>query len=102
MIRGIDHIAITVSDLDAACDFYGRALGAKIEESYDIGGKLVVRRVAIGRAILNIHQRGNGIDLVARHPLPGSVDICFRWDGTIEAAEAQLESAGVAIIEGPV
>lgn len=102
MIRGINHIAITVSDLDSACDFYARVLGARIEESYEIGGKLVVRRMAIGGAILNVHQQGSGIDLVARDPLPGSVDICFRWDGTIEAAQAQLDDAGIAIIEGPV
>jgi catechol 2,3-dioxygenase-like lactoylglutathione lyase family enzyme len=102
MIRGIDHVAITVADLDATCRFYEHALDAKIEESYEIAGKLVVRRVAIGRAILNIHQQGNGVDLVARHPLPGSTDICFRWDGAIAEAKAQLEARGIAIIEGPV
>jgi catechol 2,3-dioxygenase-like lactoylglutathione lyase family enzyme len=101
MIRGIDHVAITVADLDATCRFYERVLDARIEESYEIDGKLVVRRVALGRAILNIHQQGNGVDLVARHPLPGSTDICFRWDGTIEAAKQQLESCDVEIVEGP-
>lgn len=29
MIRGIDHVAITVADLDAACRFYERALDAR-------------------------------------------------------------------------
>lgn len=102
MIRGIDHVAITVADLDAACAFYGHVLGAKIEEEYEIGGRIAVKRVAFGQAILNIHQQGNGVDLVARQPLPGSTDICFRWSGGIEAAKAQLESRGVAVIEGPV
>ena len=102
MIRGIDHVAITVADLDATCRFYAHVLDARIEESYEIGGRLVVRRVAIGKAILNIHQQGNGVDLVARQPLPGSTDICFRWDGTIEEARQRLESRDVAIIEGPV
>ena len=101
MIRGIDHVAITVADLDATCDFYARVLDAKVEESYEVDGRLIVRRVALGRAILNVHQQGNGVDLVARHPLPGSADICFRWDGTIEAAQRLLESRGVAIVEGP-
>jgi catechol 2,3-dioxygenase-like lactoylglutathione lyase family enzyme len=58
--------------------------------------------VAIGQAILNIHQQGNGVDLVARQPLPGSTDICFRWVGDIDAAKTMLESRGVVVIEGPV
>lgn len=102
MIRGIDHVAITVADLDAACAFYARVLGASVEEEYEIGGRIAVKRVAFGQAILNIHQQGNGVDLVARQPMPGSVDICFRWQGDIAVAQVQLESRGVTVIEGPV
>ena len=102
MIRGIDHVAITVADLDAICAFYERVLGARVEETYEIGGRIAVKRVAFGQAILNIHQQGNGVDLVARQPTPGSVDICFRWHGGIDAARALLESRGVTVIEGPV
>ena len=39
--------------------------------------------------------------MVARQPLPGSTDICFRWGGDIAAAKQLLESRGVEIIEGP-
>lgn len=102
MIRGIDHVAITVADLDATCAFYERVLGARVEEAYEIGGRIAVKRVAFGGAILNIHQQGNGVDLVARLPTPGSVDICFRWQGGIDAAKDMLESRGVTVIEGPV
>ncbi len=102
MIQRIDHVAITVADLDAACAFYARVLDAVIEEEYQIGGRIAVKRVAFGQAILNVHQQGNGVDLVARRPLPGSTDICFRWHGEIDAAKAMLESRGVEVIEGPV
>ncbi len=101
MISGIDHVAITVADLDATCAFYAHVLGAQVEEAYEIGGRIAVKRVALGQAILNIHQQGNGVELVARQPVPGSVDICFRWLGDIVAAKAQLESRGVTVIEGP-
>lgn len=102
MIQGIDHVAITVADLDAACAFYARVLDAVIEEEYEIGGRIAVKRVAFGKAIFNIHQQGNGVDLVARQPLPGSTDICFRWQGGIDEAKAMLEGRGVEVIEGPV
>jgi catechol 2,3-dioxygenase-like lactoylglutathione lyase family enzyme len=102
MIRGIDHVAITVSDLDATCRFYADVLGATVEEAYEIGGRIAVKRVAFGKAILNIHQQGNGVDLVARLPTPGSTDICFRWDGNAEEARTMLEARGVELVEGPV
>ncbi|MEZ5735426.1 MAG: VOC family protein [Novosphingobium sp.] len=102
MIRGIDHVAVTVSDLDATCRFYQKCLGAKVEESYEINGVVVVQRVALAGAILNIHQQGNGVELVARNPLPGSADLCFRWEGDLEKAKETLESRGVEIVEGPV
>jgi catechol 2,3-dioxygenase-like lactoylglutathione lyase family enzyme len=61
-----------------------------------------VKRLALGGAILNVHQRGNGQDLVARCPTPGSADICLRWDGPIDDARQLLLARAIAIVEGPV
>lgn len=102
MIQGLDHIAITVADLDATCAFYERVLGARVLETYRIYDTIIVRRVAVGGAILNVHQEGNGVELVAHHPLPGSADICFRWAGPVASARRLLEDNKVEIIEGPV
>lgn len=101
-IQGFDHVVLTASDLDATCRFFENCLGARVEESYEIGGIIAVKRVAVGAAILNIHQQGNGIDLVARNPCPGSADLCFRWEGDIETAKSLLASHQVEIVEGPV
>lgn len=101
-VAGFDHVAITVADLDATCRFYADALDAVVEETYTVEGRVVVKRVRIGGAVFNIHQQGNGIELVARHPTPGSADICLRWVGSVEEVKALLESRDVAIVEGPV
>jgi catechol 2,3-dioxygenase-like lactoylglutathione lyase family enzyme len=101
MITGIDHVAITVADMRATCDFYVRLLGARVEKEYVLNGRPGVSRMAIGGAMFNVHQQDNGVDLVARTPTPGSVDICFRWSGPIETAVARLAQHDVAIIEGP-
>jgi catechol 2,3-dioxygenase-like lactoylglutathione lyase family enzyme len=101
-ISGIDHIAITVSDLEAACRFYDRLFGAQTQVNYAPQGKPLVRQIALGGALLSVHQAGNGIELVARKPTIGSADICFRWDGGIASAVALLNEHGVEIIEGPV
>ena len=34
--------------------------------------------------------------------MPGNSDLCFVWDGPIEAAQEHLERHGVRIEEGPV
>jgi catechol 2,3-dioxygenase-like lactoylglutathione lyase family enzyme len=101
-ISGIDHIAITVSDLEAACRFYDRLFAAQTHVNYAPQGKPLVRQIALGGALLSVHQAGNGIELVARKPTIGSADICFRWDGSIASAVALLNERGVEIIEGPV
>jgi catechol 2,3-dioxygenase-like lactoylglutathione lyase family enzyme len=101
MISGYDHVAITVADMDASIAFYEKVLGARVEETHAIDGRVIVKRMAIGDALMNVHQQGNGVDLVARAPLPGSQDLCFRWEGTIEEAKEQLESNGIEVIEGP-
>lgn len=101
-IRGIDHIAITVNDLEAACGFYERLFAAETRVNYAPQGKTLVRQIALGGALLSVHQAGNGIELVAERPTIGSADICFRWDGSIASAVALLNEHGVEIIEGPV
>jgi catechol 2,3-dioxygenase-like lactoylglutathione lyase family enzyme len=101
-VLGFDHVAITVADIQKACEFYVRVLDGRVEADYQVNGKTIVRRVVIGGAVLNIHQEGNGVDLVARRPTPGSADLCFRWNGSVQKAVARLQNAGIAIIAGPV
>ena len=101
-ISGIDHVAITVADLDRTTAFYATVLDAEHVRDYEIDGRVMVRQFHIGGAMINVHQQGHSHPLVAGRPTPGSVDICFRWEGPIAVAEARLNRAGVAIEEGPV
>jgi catechol 2,3-dioxygenase-like lactoylglutathione lyase family enzyme len=103
LLRFIDHVAITVADVERTTAFYDRLFGAQVPFDHAPQGRTLVRTVIIGGAVrINVHQAGNGIDLVADSPTPGSVDICFRFGGTITEAQALLQSHAVAIIEGPV
>lgn len=102
MIASIDHVAITVADIEETCGFYARVLGAEVLFDHQVAGRSAVRGVRIGGAMINVHQQGNGIELVARVPTPGSADLCFRWDGPIAGAIEHLANAGVPLREGPV
>ncbi len=100
-IGGIDHVAITANDLTSACAFYDSLFGAQLVAQHSVGETVLVRQIALGGAVLSIHQRGNGVKLVAARPTPGAADICFRWNGTIDEAVALLASRSIAVLEGP-
>jgi catechol 2,3-dioxygenase-like lactoylglutathione lyase family enzyme len=97
----IDHVAITVADIDRACAFYFDVLGGEQVSEYAPEGRPLTRGVVCGGSKISVHQSGNGIDLVARKPTVGGVDVCFRWNGPIETAVTHLDRYGVEIIEGP-
>jgi catechol 2,3-dioxygenase-like lactoylglutathione lyase family enzyme len=100
-ILGIDHVAFTAQDLEAACAFYDRLFGARTHLDYAPDGKSLVRQIALGGALLSIHQAGNGLELVARQPTVCGADICLRWSGSIESAANLLRAHAIPIIDGP-
>jgi Glyoxalase/Bleomycin resistance protein/Dioxygenase superfamily len=56
-VVAIDHIAITVSDLEATCAFYDRLFGARMHLERTAEGKVQVRQIALGGgALLSVHQ----------------------------------------------
>ena len=100
-IAGIDHVAITVEDLEATTDYYQGLFGAEVVAEHSVDGHVLVRQLSLGGANLSVHQKGNGVALVAARPTPGSADICFRWRGRIDEVVNHLHAHGVAPLEAP-
>ncbi len=55
-----------------------------------------------GNQKINLHEAGNEFDPKAKHPLPGSADLCFISDETIDHIIGHLRKNNVSIEEGPV
>jgi len=96
-IDRIDHVVMTVRDLDATCDFYSRVLGMRVVTF--AGGR---KALAFGRQKINLHVAGREFEPKAAHPAPGSVDLCLIATGTLDAVIAHLGACAVPILEGPV
>ncbi len=95
-IARLDHLVLTVRDIEATCAFYEKALGM---ERRDFGeGRLALH---FGRQKINLHPHPTPIDLVAEQPLPGTADLCFVTDQLIQDVIAHLEACGVAVEWGP-
>ena len=96
-IERIDHLVLTVKNIEASCAFYTKVLGMK-EVTFQSGRKAVT----FGNQRLNFHEYGKEFDPKALHPVPGSADLCFITPDPIAQIMSHLEICGVKIIEGPL
>ncbi len=96
-ITHIDHIVLTVADIDRTVEFYQTVLGMAVERFG--AGRTALK---FGSQKINLHQYGNEFEPKAGCPLPGSQDLCFLADTGLEEAMRHVTACGVEIIEGPV
>lgn len=96
-IASIDHLVLTVRSIDASCDFYTRHLGMELV-LFGEGRKAL----AFGAQKLNLHEAGREFEPKALRPTPGAIDLCLITETPLAQVIAELETAGVAIVEGPV
>ena len=96
-IDRIDHVVITAFDVERSIDFYTRVLG--MEAITFAGGR---RGLAFGRQKINLHQAGREYEPKALKPTPGSLDLCFITEGSLDEVAEHVKSCGVKIAEGPV
>lgn len=96
-IDSIDHIVLTVADVEAACRFYSNVLGMQVV-TFGEGRKAL----AFGAQKINLHQRGREFEPKAQHPTPGSGDLCLITSLPLPEVIEHLKACAVAILDGPV
>lgn len=96
-IRAIDHVVLTVRDLEQTLSFYERALGMTPMTFGD--GRIAL---AFGDQKLNLHEAGREFEPKAAAPTPGSLDLCLLTDTPLDEVTEHLAGVGVAIELGPV
>ena len=93
----LDHLVLTVKDIDATCAFYSKVLGMNVVAFG--GGR---KALAFGSQKINLHQQGQEFDPKAHRPTPGSGDICLITSIALPEVLAHLKACGVEVIDGPV
>jgi len=96
-ISRLDHLVLTVRDIEKTTSFYVAVMGMK-KEVFANG------RVALkcGDQKINLHESGKEFEPKAHKPTPGSADLCFITQTPLDDAMAHVKRCGVEIIEGPV
>ena len=96
-VTKLDHLVLTVRDIEEAKIFYKTVLG--MEPVFFGEGRVALK---FGNQKINLHESGKEFDPKANHPMPGSSDLCFITSVALEEAMKHVRSCGVKIIEGPV
>jgi catechol 2,3-dioxygenase-like lactoylglutathione lyase family enzyme len=96
-IDRLDHLVLTVADIDRTVRFYCDVLGMQV--SVFGGGRTAL---TFGRSKINLHQVGREFKPNALHAVPGSADLCLITEDPLENVLAELAGHGIPVTEGPV
>ena len=100
-LTGLDHLVLTVTDLDRTIRFYHEVLGMTAERFQVADGS---QRTALkfGSQKINLHLSGAEFAPHAAAPKPGSADLCFVTETPLEEWLALLAEKQIPVIDGPV
>jgi catechol 2,3-dioxygenase-like lactoylglutathione lyase family enzyme len=96
-IDSIDHLVLTVKNIETTSNFYSKALGMEI---VTFGNSR--KALSFGSQKINLHEQGNEFEPKAWQPTPGSADLCLITSTPLPEVIKHLYSCEVAVIEGPV
>jgi len=96
-IESIDHVVLTVKDIEKTCDFYSKVMGMEVV-AFGEGRKALT----FGTQKINLQKLGRESTLIADKPTSGSGDVCFVTPTSINDVVAHLNACGVKLIGGPV
>ena len=96
-IDSLDHLVLTVKNVEATASFYSRVLSMGI---VTFGGGR--KALSYGTQKINLHQLGAEFEPRAQYPTPGSADLCFITSVPLPEVVSHLAACKVNIVEGPV
>ena len=92
----LDHLVLTVANIDAAIDFYTEVLGM---DPVTLDGR---KALTFGTQTIKLHQRGHEFKPNAAHPTPGSADLCFITSTPLDEVIRYVTELRVHIEAGPI
>ena len=101
LVDRIDHIVLTVADIEATTLFYERALGLKRETFRGPDGQ---QRYALGfgKQKINLQDSGTVTPTKAARPTFGSGDFCLIAAVRLDDVIAHLSAESIPLEAGPV
>jgi catechol 2,3-dioxygenase-like lactoylglutathione lyase family enzyme len=97
----VDHLVLTVNDIEETTRFYERVLG--FEREFFRGPEGQPRHaLRFGNQKINLQDRATDTPTKAKTPTPGSGDFCLIAAVPLDEVLAHLRAENVPIVAGPV
>ncbi|XP_077433401.1 glyoxalase domain-containing protein 5 isoform X1 [Vanacampus margaritifer] len=96
-VSHLDHLVLTVKSVPDTIKFYTSVLGMEL-----VTFKGSRKALGFGKQKFNLHQLGKEFEPKAKHPTPGSADLCLITKTPLTAVAAHLKVCGVQIEAGPL
>lgn len=101
LVDRIDHIVLTVADIEATARFYERALKLTRETFRGPAGE-PRHALTFGRQKINLQDRNTATPTKARQPTFGSGDFCLLAAVPLAEVAAHLRAEDIPLEAGPV
>lgn len=101
LVERVDHLVLTVGDIEATTVFYEQALGLTREFFRGPEGQ-PRHALRFGQQKINLQDRGTDTPTKARSPTFGSGDFCLIAAVPLDDVIARLHARSIAIEAGPV
>ena len=93
----IDHLVMTVENVETTCNWYQRVLGIK-NAVFGEGRKALL----LNKQKINLHQKGAEFEPHAHAPTPGSLDLCLISPTPLAQVLEHLKQQRVPVEKGPI
>lgn len=98
----IDHVVMTVKDINKSIYFYSNILNMELIEFVSTSDTTQRKSLKFGNQKINLHEAENPFKPHANRPMPGSLDICFISEKVLDEWILTFTKHNVDIEDGPV
>lgn len=97
----LDHLVLTVADVDRSIAFYTQILGMTAEAFRPADGS-TRWALKFGGQKINLHPAVSPFAPHAKTPTAGSADLCFLSDTQLSVWRTHFDKREIKVLEGPI
>ncbi|OAP59463.1 hypothetical protein AYL99_06761 [Fonsecaea erecta] len=100
-VKSLDHLVLTVKDIDATIQFYQDVCGMEHTSfAAETDPSIIRHALKFGTQKINLHECGKEFEPKAEHVQPGTGDLCFLVEEDVAVVLGRLKEKNITVLEG--